>query len=145
MQTISKKEIGFTEKVIEFAKNVDNDYNYKIAAAIVYKNRIIKLSNNEIKSHTFQKLYSKNEHAIYFHAETSVIHKALKILGNEKIKKSTLIIARVSQIRSKTKNILVGHNVAESKPCVGCSTCISYFGIKKVIYSTQEGTFKTLH
>lgn len=144
MQTISKKEIGLTEKVIKFAKTVDNDYTYKIAAAIVYKNRIIKLSNNEIKSHTFQKNYSKNEHAIYFHAETSVIHKARKILGDEKLKKSTLIVARVSQIRSKSQQKLIGHNIAEAKPCSGCATCISDFGIKKVIYTTQNGLFETL-
>ncbi len=144
MQTISKKEANIVDKVIEYAKCIENDYNYKIAAAIVYKNRIIKLSNNEIKSHTFQKNYSKNEHAIYFHAETSVIHKARKILGDEKLKKSTLIVARVSQIRSKSQQKLIGHNIAEAKPCSGCATCISDFGIKKVIYTTQNGLFETL-
>lgn len=145
MQTISKKEIGLTEKVIAFAKTVENDYTYKIAAAIIYKNKIIKLSHNEIKSHTFQKQYAKNEHAIYFHAETSVIHKARKILGDEKLKKATLIVARVSQIRSKAQQKLMGHNIAEAKPCEGCESCIKDFGIKKVIYTTQQGTMETLH
>lgn len=145
MQTISRKEANIVDKVIEYAKCIENDYNYKIAAAIVYKNRIIKISHNEIKSHTFQKQYSKNEHAIYFHAETSVIHKALKVLGAEKMKKATLVIARVSQVRSKKQQKLMGHNIADSKPCVGCESCITDFGIKKVIYTNQIGEIATLH
>lgn len=132
----SKKQQFFIDKVVSFAKNIsDNGFQQKVAAAIVYKNKIISISHNKDKSHTFQKEFSSNDEAIYVHAETSVIHKALKLLGPEKIKKSSLIVVRISNLKNKSGRKVVEQKIANSKPCEGCSRCISTFGIKNVLYS----------
>jgi len=133
---LTKREHNFMQKVIDSAKN-SNDFKAKIAAAVVYKNKIISLECNEKKTHTFQHKFSKNEHAIYFHAETSAIHSALKILGAEKMKKAKLFVARVSPVKSK-RDRLLGHTLAECRPCEGCSECISFYGIKKVFYTSND-------
>lgn len=136
MNTHSKKQQFFIDKVVNFAKAIhDNGYQQKVAAAIVYKNKIISLSHNKDKSHTFQKEFASNDKAIYVHAETAAIHKALKLLGPEKIKKSSLIVVRISNLKNKSGRKTVGHKIANSKPCEGCSRCISTFGIKDVLYS----------
>lgn len=140
IEHITDKERLHIDKVVDFAKTIDdNGFHHKIAAAIIYKNKIISLEHNVDKSHTFQKRFAKNEHAIFFHAETSAIHKALKILGENKISKATLVVVRLSSIRSKYKQRLIHHALATSKPCEGCSGCIHHYGIKKVIHSVVNG------
>lgn len=137
---ITHKERLHIDKVVDFAKHIDdNGFQHKVAAAIVYKNKIISLEHNVDKSHTFQKRFAKNEHAIFFHAETSAIHKALKILGEDKLSKATLVVVRLSSVKSKCRQRLLHHTLATSKPCEGCSSCINHYGIKKVIHSVING------
>lgn len=140
IDTITDKELLHIDKVVHFAKHInDNGFQHKVAAAIVYKNKIISLEHNLDKSHTFQKRFSKNEHAIFFHAETSAIHTALKILGEDKLSKATLVVVRLSAVKSKYRQRLLHHTLATSKPCEGCSSCISHYRIKKVIHSVVDG------
>lgn len=138
--SITHKERLNIEKVVDFAKHIDdNGFQQKVVAAIVYKNKIISLEHNVDKSHTFQKRFAKNEHAIFFHAETSAIHKALKIIGSYKLSKATLLVVRLSCVKSKHRQRLLNHTLATSKPCEGCSSCINHYGIKKVIHSVVDG------
>lgn len=140
IDVITHKERLHIDKVVDFAKHIDNNgFQHKVAAAIVYKNKIITLEHNVDKSHTFQKRFAKNEHAIFFHAETSAIYKALKILGKAKLSKSTLVVVRLSSVKSKYRQLLLHHTLATSKPCEGCSSCINHYGIKKVIHSVING------
>ena len=145
MKDITHKERLNIEKVVDFAKTIDdNGFQHKVAAAIVYKNKIISLEHNVDKSHTFQKRFAKNEHAIFFHAETSAIYKALKIIGEDKLSKATLLVVRLSSVKSKRRQLFLHHSLATSKPCEGCSSCINHYGIKKVIHSVVNG-FEVFH
>jgi len=140
----SKRQQSSIDKVVDFAKNIENNgFQYKIAAGIVYKNKIITIANNVNKTHTFQKNFSKNDQAIFLHAETAAIHKALKVLGKEKLKQATLIVARIANIQTNPKQMHYSQQIANSKPCSGCEHCINSFGIKNVIYSMNDG-FKML-
>lgn len=137
---LTNKERLLIEKVVTFAKNIDNNgFQHKVAAAIIFKNKIISLEHNIDKSHTFQKRFAKNEHAIFFHAETSAIHTAIKLIGEDKLSKATLVVVRLSSVKSKYRQRLLHHTLATSKPCEGCSSCISHYGIKKVIHSVVDG------
>lgn len=135
--TMNNKELASMQKLVEFSKNIDNNYKFKIAAAIMYKGRLISVVHNELKSHPFQSRFSKNKDAIFFHAETRAIHKALSIIGPEKIKNATLFVARTTPKVNK-RNQVYSHILADSKPCEGCTKCIEYYGIKKVFYTTTE-------
>ena len=109
---LSKREQSFMQKVIDSAINA-KDFQFKVAAAVIYKNKIISLQSNENKSHTFQKRFSNDDKKIYFHAETSAIHSALKIIGKEKMKKAKLFIARVTPIKIRRDKVM-GHALALS-------------------------------
>jgi deoxycytidylate deaminase len=100
----------------------------RVAAALVYKNRIVSYGVNSYKTSPLQKKYGKNEHAIFLHAEISAIKHALRQLTLDQLSRSNLIICRVNHT-----------GMAMSKPCVGCQRAIAQFGIRKVFYTTETG------
>lgn len=114
--------------------------NAKLASAIVYKNDIVSFGMNRKKSHPFHAKYGKNEDCIYLHAETDAIKNALKRISQEELAKSTLYICRVKHPDHQDKNYIWGL----SKPCSGCARAIAAFGIKKVVYTCDDGTYKYL-
>jgi deoxycytidylate deaminase len=116
----------------EVATATERVANYKLAAAIVYKNRIISYGVPSYKTSPFQKKYAADEHKIHLHAEIAAIKNALRHLSLEQLKKSSLYVCRVKD---------TGWGM--SKPCCGCQRAILEFGIKKVIY-TGEGELETL-
>ena len=107
----------------------------RLAAAVVYKNQVITVGINRKKSHPFQARYSKNEDAIYLHAETDTIRAALRYLSEKQLSKSTLYVCRVKHEDGLDSPVIWGL----SKPCVGCQRAIATFDIKNVVYS-EEGT-----
>jgi deoxycytidylate deaminase len=105
-----------------------------IAAALVYRNKIISYGVNQMKSHPYQMRYGRNPEAIYWHAETSAIFTADKKLGFDKFKNSSLYIARVKYDSSDKIKFISGL----AAPCEGCLRCIMEYGIKEVIYTLDE-------
>ncbi len=107
----------------------------RVAASIVYKNKIISIGTNSLKSHPFQKKYASVEHAIYLHAETDAIRLALRHLTESELAKATLYVCRVKHQNGGNSPVIWGL----SKPCIGCQRAIATFNISKVVYS-GEGT-----
>lgn len=110
------------------AEDVSPIKTARIAAAVVYKSEIVSIGVNSYKSDPLQAKYSKNEHAIYLHAEIAAIKKALKRINKDELKKCTLYI-----VRRKHKNGILCDGLA--KPCVGCQRAIDTYGIPSVIYT----------
>ena len=113
----------------------DNDPvgSSRLAAAIVLKNRVIAYGFNQAKTHPFQAQHAKNDDAIFWHAETNVIHNALKQVSEDDLKKATLYVARAKHPENKD-----GWIWGNSKPCCGCSDCINKHKIKRVIYTMDD-------
>ena len=101
----------------------------KVAAALVYKNKIISIGLNHKKSCPFQKKHSLNDDSIYLHAENLAIKRALKILTSQEMFKSNLFVCRIKF--DHDLNVLRGL----ARPCKGCQKAIQKYGIQKVIYS----------
>ena len=101
-----------------------------IAAALVYKSKIVSYGVNQMKTHPYQSKYARNEDAIFWHAETSAIYTAEK-LRFDRFEQATLYIARMKYDSSEKKNFISGL----SAPCEGCFRCIKDYKIKKVIYT----------
>ncbi len=116
------------------AMNSDH-HRSKHAAVLVYKNEVISLACNKIKSHPFQKRYSKANEAIFLHAEVSAIHNALKKVSLKDLSKATMYVCRV-RINTDNKNYF-----SYSKPCDGCMRAIAEFDIKTVFYTDDGGDF----
>ena len=106
----------------------------RLAAAIVYKNRVVSVGINQKRSHPFQAKYSKNEDAIFLHAETDTIRTARRHLTERQLSKATLYVCRIKHEDGPGTPLIWGL----SKPCIGCQRAIATFDLKGVVYS-EEG------
>lgn len=107
----------------------------KIAAAVVFDKECISFGTNRLHSHPFQTKYGKNEHAIFWHAETNAIFNALRRVDDPIVlKQSELYVVRIKRPAPRSKSFILG----TASPCEGCQRCIQDFGIKRVYFSTDE-------
>ena len=111
------------------AEDVEPCGNARLAAMVVYKNKVMSIGANRSKTHPFAAKYSKHPEAIYLHAEAAAILAAKRKLTDQQLAKSTLIVCRVK----------TGHRNKQvyglAKPCAGCRQCIEDHGIMKTIYT----------
>lgn len=121
------------DNLCRIAEAVEPINSARLAAAIVYKNRIVAYGTNKRKSHTFQSKYGKNEHAIYLHAENDAIKNALRYIHIDDLSYCTLYVARVKRIRPRSMYIQ-----GLAKPCRGCMGAINTFKLKGIIHTLDE-------
>jgi deoxycytidylate deaminase len=132
--TVFKRNEKFLDILTKAAVDIPNPVrNYRLTSAVVYKNSIISFGANSYKTDPFQAKWSKNDHAIHLHAEVNAIKNAIKRGGMDILKRSTLYVARVRSLNG------FGYERAMARPCIGCRRCIAEFGIKDVVYTTNEG------
>ena len=104
----------------------------KMAAGIVYRNRLVSTGVNSYKTHPLMLEYGKNEDAIFLHSEIDAIKNALRVIPEEKLQKCDIYILRLKRSLDKKSWI---HGLA--KPCCGCARAIVSFGIRNV-YWTED-------
>lgn len=112
----------------------------KMASAIVYRNKIISVGMNSMKSHPLQAKYAKNEHAIFLHSEIAAIKNALREVSVDDLSKCDIYVVRVKKEKPFTKKYVLGL----AKPCAGCERAIAEFGLKKVVYTCDDGTHEVI-
>lgn len=105
----------------------------KIAAAIMDRKKVLGFGFNSLKSDPLQAKYSKNEHAIYFHAEIHAIKNAIRNHGLDALEGATMYVCRVKLPAARATKYVT----AMAEPCTGCKRAISAFGIKCVHYTTE--------
>ena len=108
--------------------------NIKFAAAIVRGNKIISIGFNRMKTDPLQARFRKNDEAIFLHAEIHAIKNALREITIEELSKCDLYIARIKKPESFSKKFVWGL----ARPCCGCQRAIEEFGIRGVVYTTDE-------
>ena len=134
MELFEKYAQKYMEFLLEEAKGQEPVKSSRIRAGLVYKNQLLCVGQNKLKSHPFQKRFGKNESAIYLHAEVDCIVNAIRSnIPLSDISKSSLIVVRIK----KNVNEWI---VATAKPCSGCQRAIAHFDINKVLYTTDNGT-----
>lgn len=137
---ITSKQNKICKSLFDLACDNDNKTRCRLVAAVVYKNQIISYGFNSKKSHPFVIPFQKNDDAIYLHAETDAIKNALKRVSVEQLSKCDLYVVRSKYVDKRKTTMTLGL----SKPCKGCSRCITQFGLRSVIYSTDDGEFVKL-
>lgn len=70
------------------------------------------------------------------HAEVDVMWNGIKMFKMKKIRKMTLLCVRISE-RAIQMGVM---EFVNSKPCVHCYNRMKIMGIRKVAYSTNDGT-----
>lgn len=134
------KHDKYFDILFKVAETVEPVARMRLAACLVYKNQIVAMGVNKKKTHPFQQQYSKNEDAIYLHAENDCIVNALRTMPAVDLKKCSLYIMRIKKSDEKAKNYIPGL----AKPCSGCQRAIAQFDIKNVYYSLDGGGWEQL-
>lgn len=111
----------------------------RVAAAIVVRNEIIAIGTNSRKTHPFQARFGKNSKSIFWHAETAAIRNALRCIDEDKLTHATLYVARAKKM-VKRGTFVSGM----ACPCAGCRRAIRHYGIRKVVYTTDNESFASL-
>lgn len=127
-----KNHQKYVEIALKIAQANDN-FRIKHSAIIVYRNRIVGVGINSMKSDPLQARYSKNCHAIWIHAEIAAIKNALKVVTVDQLRKATIYIARYREDFA-TQGL--------SKPCIGCQRAIVAFGIGQIVYTCDSIGFE---
>lgn len=136
---MKKVNEGILHTLAKIAEANDGS-NVRFAAALVCRNKIVSVGFNHKKSHPFQKKYAKNSEAIFLHAEVHAIKNALRDLPVGELSKCELYIARVKRPQSFSDKFIWGL----SKPCVGCARAIAEFGIRRTIYTCDNGNYEVM-
>ena len=121
-------------RYLHIAENIAKNSDYKrihIGAILVNKNKVISTGFNQNKTHPIQKIYN-NRYLNYkkikgdkLHAEVDVLLK----LNKKDCNGSTMYI-----FRRGNDNIY-----RLSKPCKACMQCILDYGIKRIVYTIENG------
>jgi deoxycytidylate deaminase len=126
-------------KILNILRKIADDVlpvsSSKIASAIVIGNEIVSIGINSMKSHPFQKKYSRNSSSIFWHSETNAIFNSLKRVHEDELRYATLYIVRSkynSSVLNKRKRIF-----GLARPCTGCMSAIQRFRIPNVIYTCE--------
>lgn len=128
---LSKKLMSHITTLKKITRDIDSVGNQRLAACIVKNNRVVSFGHNKRKTHPLQTRFAKNRHSVYLHAEIDAIKNALKEIKVEELSQCILIIVRTKKDGS----------LGMAKPCKGCTRAIETFGIKQVIYSTEEENY----
>lgn len=113
------------KKLLDIARDQPKIFGVRIAASLYRGNRLISYGFNSLKSHPFQKQWSKHPEAIYTHAEIDAIRNALR--RDEDLSRCHLLVARWTQLGQ-----------ALAYPCEGCWAAIKAFGISQVSWTLEK-------
>ena len=107
----------------------------RLAAALIYKNKVVAYGFNSLKSSPWQVKYGRNPDSIFLHAETDCLYRSVRRLDDRELSKSTLYVARVKKVSPFTPALVSGL----AKPCSGCMRAIVQHRIRRVIYTLDNG------
>lgn len=128
----------YHQKIFDYLEPIaihSNEGWARLSAAIVYKGKVISTGVNSLKSHPFQKKWSRNSESIFLHAETSAIHQALRCISDDTILQDCDLY--VLRMKKDGPDFTFRYGLA--RPCSGCQRCIAEFGIKNVFYTCNDG------
>jgi tRNA(Arg) A34 adenosine deaminase TadA len=116
----------------------DSERASKMSALVVSGSRILGVGWNQHKTHPMQSRFCRNPDSIFKHAEIDAIADAVRRVGD--VSGTTLYVYRVKKRGRRQSEWIDG--LAE--PCSGCMEAIDHYGIRRVVYSTDDGEFAEL-
>jgi len=129
IKNLSKKE----RKYIELARRVSHqsDYTQRHGAVLVKGSNVVNVSCNKNKFSSFAlKFRRRNKDYATVHAELGSVLN---------VERSNTEGSTVYVVRTNNQD-----DLRLSKPCNMCEEAMRWVGIKKVIYSTSDNTFKEM-
>jgi len=114
----------------------------KLASAVVIGGKIVSTGINQNQMHPFQSRFAKDPNYAFWHAETNAIYNALKRVHIQHLKNSTLYVARVKYNNAPQHGGEMVSGIA--KPCRHCQRALDWFQIKRVVYTTDDGSIEEM-
>lgn len=103
----------------------------KVAAALIYRGRILATGTNQYKTHPLMMTRGYREDQKYRHAEVDCIQNALRIMTKEQLTRCELRVVRAKRPSADSREWILGL----AKPCPGCSQVIRDYGITNVTWT----------
>ena len=134
----------FLNVAFDFATEAQRCGGQKVCALVVIKKKIVSVGFNSGKNHPIAKRFARDnrEDLLVPHAETRALLNASKKIEIEDFRKATVYVARATMTGDKGYYIW-----GLAKPCNGCHRAISFFGVKRVVYTCnneKKGCFNLL-
>lgn len=95
------------------------------ACAITYKNKVLAIGRNSLKTHPIMLKFGRNPSSLFLHAEIDAMVKTINQHGVDILSDCELYVLRITK----------SGKIAESCPCEGCQKAIDFFNIKKVYHT----------
>jgi len=108
-----------------------NTGTVKVAAALIYRGRVLATGTNQYKTHPLMMTRGYREDQNWRHAEVDCILNGLKVMTKEQMARCELRVVRVKRPHCNSN----GWTFGLAKPCKGCSQVICNFGIKQVTWT----------
>lgn len=118
----SNSELSFMNMAASVAKR--SILRIRVGAVVTKRRHIVSMGYNQKKTHPLIHKFPYDPH-VGLHAEMDACFG----IDTDMLSGSTIYIAR----------LLRNNKTALSKPCEGCQALLKYFGIKNIIYSTDNG------
>ena len=103
----------------------------KVAAALIYKGRVLATGTNQYKTHPLMMTRGYREDQNWRHAEVDCIQNARKIMTKEQMARCELRVVRAKRPSGESKEWILGL----AKPCPGCSQVIRDHRITNVTWT----------
>lgn len=131
--------IRYLDLAFQIAQETPKVAKAKMAAVIVYKNRIVSVGTNSAKTHPFMAKFGVNPYHQHHHAETCAIAKALKLISSKQLRACTLYVCRAKIFQND-------YIWGLSKPCSSCVNVLEIFPTRFCFYSKDNlGEFAQLY
>tara|TARA_B100001094_G_C18180758_1_gene800741 strand:- start:694 stop:1167 length:474 start_codon:yes stop_codon:yes gene_type:complete len=128
---LSNKELNLSNLAIDIA--LQSNQHYKLGCIIIKNGKIVCKHFNDKRS----RINGKN--FVCIHAEINCIHNLLKYeKNNRKLKNYSMLVIRIG--KDDDGNIVFRN----AKPCKYCTESIKKIGLKKIIYSNDDGDLEKI-
>ena len=127
---LSKKKRRYIELAARIAQQTEFK-EYKHGAILVRAGAVINTSCNKNKYKAWANQFRKKQHG---HATIHAEIGAILGLDRSLTEGSTIYVVRVGKCG----------DLKNSKPCPMCEAAMQYVGIKKVVYSSEDGKIETM-
>ena len=123
---------GVDNYLVDLAVNEPlNTGPVKVAAALIYRGRVLATGTNQYKTHPLMLTRGYREDQNWRHAEVDCIINASRIMTKEQMARCELRVVRAKRPASDSKDWILGL----AKPCPGCSQVIQDHGITNITWT----------
>lgn len=132
--SFTKREKIIIDNLFDITKDIEGVRSSRHAAAVVKRGIVYGMGVNSNKTDAFQQQFTNNPEKVFSHAEIAALKRTKNQLRTDDLSDFTLII-----IRGKKDDGTNEWQFGDSKPCDMCQKAIESFGIRKIIYSIEDG------